>query len=302
VGLGLEIKGIKESIDNEEYDQAAFRAFLAILTFKATVHAWKTAACFTEETLIYTKDGHKSIKDIEVGDKVYAWDSATGEIGLQRVKEIFVRETSVLVHLVIDGIEIETTPEHPFWVRRKGWVSARKLQIGDNVSLYSGETGKITSIQQEVLTSTLSVYNFEVEAWHTYFVSESGILVHNACNLKFGDHDLVYGPSAGGKLRNLQQTAGGKMLVDMGSPIDYGFSGSDQWFDLSKMMIEHTHRQGNIIHFDLTYVENLEDVLTGAFKPNATTSRELIYIKNNWSRLSKTVIFYLNGSKVSAPW
>lgn len=28
----------------------------------------------------------------------------------------------------------------------------------------------------------IKVYNFEVEDWHTYFVSDSGILVHNLCN------------------------------------------------------------------------------------------------------------------------
>lgn len=36
-------------------------------------------------------------------------------------------------------------------------------------------------VQHEILEAPLAVYNFEVEDWHTYFVSDSGVLVHNKC-------------------------------------------------------------------------------------------------------------------------
>ena len=36
-------------------------------------------------------------------------------------------------------------------------------------------------IQHEILESPVKVYNFEVEDFHTYYVSESAVLVHNAC-------------------------------------------------------------------------------------------------------------------------
>lgn len=34
-----------------------------------------------------------------------------------------------------------------------------------------------------MLKEALDVYNFEVDDWHTYFVSESAILVHNDCSI-----------------------------------------------------------------------------------------------------------------------
>ncbi|MBQ9199125.1 MAG: hypothetical protein IJ141_02985 [Lachnospiraceae bacterium] len=33
----------------------------------------------------------------------------------------------------------------------------------------------------EELSEAIKVYNFEVEDWHTYFVGEQGVLVHNNC-------------------------------------------------------------------------------------------------------------------------
>ena len=36
-------------------------------------------------------------------------------------------------------------------------------------------------IQHEILESPVKVYNFEVEDFHTYFVGESSVLVHNQC-------------------------------------------------------------------------------------------------------------------------
>ena len=67
-------------------------------------------------------------------------------------------------------------------------------------------------------------------------------------------------------------------------------------------MIDKTVASGNKIHFDLTYMQNIDGVLNGTYKPNAITSTELNYIKNNWIRLKESVKFYLNDMEVKAPW
>lgn len=41
-----------------------------------------------------------------------------------------------------------------------------------------------------------------------------------ATSLKFGPEDLVYGPSAGGALKELQEKAGGRLLSDVGNQYD----------------------------------------------------------------------------------
>ncbi|NLW27976.1 polymorphic toxin-type HINT domain-containing protein, partial [Acetivibrio saccincola] len=82
-----------------------------------------------------------------------------------------------------DGYK-KTTPTHPFWVIGKGWVAAGDMEVGDKVYLYSGDAREIKELKFEHLDSPIKVYNFEVEDWHTYFVSEQDVFVHNSCGDK----------------------------------------------------------------------------------------------------------------------
>ena len=47
--------------------------------------------------------------------------------------------------------------------------------------LVNGEYVVVEWVQHELLESPVKVYNFQVEDYHTYYVSESGVLVHNTC-------------------------------------------------------------------------------------------------------------------------
>ena len=137
--------------------------------------------CFVAGTLIVTESGDKPIEDIKVGDKVYSENEHTGERGFKRVTRLFVNAAKTLVHLIINGTKIDTTEKHPFWVIGKGWVKAGNLKAGNKVSLKTGEIGNVDSVEVEELDEPVKVYNFEVEDWHTYFVSDIGVLVHNKC-------------------------------------------------------------------------------------------------------------------------
>ena len=95
--------------------------------------------------------------------------------------QTFENQASELVHLTVNGEEIITTPTHPFWVPRKGWTEAIKLRAGDRLQLLNGEYVVVEVIQHEILENPITVYNFEVEDFHTYYVAEDGILVHNDC-------------------------------------------------------------------------------------------------------------------------
>ena len=77
--------------------------------------------------------------------------------------------------------EAITAPTHPFYVPKLGWTSAIKLRAGDILVLSNGEYVVVEAVQHEILESPIKVYNFEVEDFHTYFVGESSILVHNTC-------------------------------------------------------------------------------------------------------------------------
>ena len=67
----------------------------------------------------------------------------------------------------------------PFWTKEKGWIFADELEVGDTFLSKSGEYHTLNSIYRETLAEPIFVYNIEVENAHTYFVSNSEILVYN---------------------------------------------------------------------------------------------------------------------------
>ena len=65
----------------------------------------------------------------------------------------------------------------------KGWIGADQLNRGNTVILYGGYQA-VEEVTIEYLQTSVKVYNFEVEDFHTYYVGENSILVHNkGCGL-----------------------------------------------------------------------------------------------------------------------
>ena len=141
----------------------------------------KISYCFVAGTLVTTEDGQKPIEEIQVGDRVLSEDETTGEVAVKTVTETYVNETDELVHIGVNGETISATPNHPFYVDKLGWTLAKNLRAGDVLVLSNGELVIVEWIQHEILESPIKVYNFEVEDFHTYFVGESSVLVHNMC-------------------------------------------------------------------------------------------------------------------------
>ena len=129
--------------------------------------------CFVAGTLVETENGSLPIEQITVGMMVYATNPETGETELKEVVNSFVRESSELVHITLNGEEITTTPTHPFWVPQKGWTDAIDLRAGDRLQLLNGVYVIIEQVQHELLETPVTVYNFEVDDFHTYYIVES---------------------------------------------------------------------------------------------------------------------------------
>ena len=141
-------------------------------------------ACFVAGTPVLTSDGYTSIENVKAGDMVWSKNMLTGEIALKEVVRTFVNETYELVHVYINDEEIIATPEHPFYVTSKGWVGAGELRPGDILSLRNGDVAVVGAIWLELLVVPTKVYNFEVEDFHTYYVGDNSVLVHNVCLVK----------------------------------------------------------------------------------------------------------------------
>lgn len=156
-------------------------AFTGAIT-GAVSGALHPTACFVAGTSVAVASGYVAIETLQPGDLVWAWDKETGDVALKPVKQLFIKESDELIHLTVNGEEITTTPTHPFYVAHKGWYAAVDLRAGDILVLVNGEYVTLEKTQHEILEAPITVYNFEVEDYHTYYVGTDGVLVHNECD------------------------------------------------------------------------------------------------------------------------
>lgn len=138
--------------------------------------------CFAAGTLVLCwdesgKECYKRIEEIEVGDKVLAYDEETGEQAYKPVVRLFRNETKEWYHVFVNGEEIVCTGGHPFYVVGKGFIEARKLKVSEKLLLSSGKEVIIEKVKTETLTESETTYNFEVADFHTYYVSDCKVLV-----------------------------------------------------------------------------------------------------------------------------
>ncbi|WP_372632811.1 polymorphic toxin-type HINT domain-containing protein [Cohnella sp.] len=108
----------------------------------------------------------------------------TGAQAYKPVEQLYSFDAEVFYVLQVDGKEIRTTSNHLFWVKDRGWVAADELAVGDQLETENLEYHTIEFIDIEYNPS--QVYNFTVEDYHTYYISEQGYLTHNlldACRL-----------------------------------------------------------------------------------------------------------------------
>ncbi len=134
--------------------------------------------CFTAGTKVKTDQGEKDIEDIQVGDQVLSKDEKTGEVEYKVVTATFNHETDDIYKISVGDQVIESTFNHPFYVRGKGWTFVKDLKVGDLLVRSDGNTLNVKSV--EILHKQVIVYNMTIDEFHTYFVSNLGIWVHNS--------------------------------------------------------------------------------------------------------------------------
>ena len=123
-----------------------------------------------------------------------------------------MKETEVITHVFYatkdsDGQEpeiheIETTLNHRFWSEGE-WKSAGTLKAGDLLTLADGTQVEVTEVTFEDRHET--VYNMEVADYHTYYVGEDGVWVHN----RYGKQGTgIEGDSSSKKVTSRNQMQG----------------------------------------------------------------------------------------------
>ena len=135
-----------------------------------------------------------AIEKIKSGDKVISTDPETMETSPKTVLETCIRVVTTLIHLTVNGEEIVTTVDHPFYVKNQGFIKAGELIVGDELLDVNGNVLLVENFAVELTDEPTTVYNFQVEDFHTYYVGKNGILVHNA------DYSTVVTPDMENKI------------------------------------------------------------------------------------------------------
>lgn len=145
-------------------------------------------ACFVEDTKVLTESGLKNIQDVTVGEKVLSYDEATAMVSAVAVTNIMRSTSDDICSVALStGKTITSTSLHPWYVESRGWVPAYELASGDTLLTENGESVKILGVHRQKLDEPIDVYNFTVgdendESFHTYYVGNDNVLVHNACS------------------------------------------------------------------------------------------------------------------------
>jgi hypothetical protein len=134
-----------------------------------------SSECFVRGTPVWTKIGLLPIETLELGDLVLSQDVDTGELAYKPVIGRTVRPPSAIMKISVGGEEIQATRGHPFWVAGAGWRMAKEIEGGAKLH------GITCAPQIEAVEPALDAeaFNLIVADFNTYFVGESGVLVHD---------------------------------------------------------------------------------------------------------------------------
>ena|GEM_PF-1515691 len=106
----------------------------------------------------------------------------------KEVVGLFQKQSDEIYSIHVGNEVIEATKEHPVWIDGRGWTEVKDLKVGDLLVTSDGRKIVIDKIEKEARVTT--VYNFEVADFHSYFVSNLGIWVHNCSVLKWTQYRI----------------------------------------------------------------------------------------------------------------
>ena len=144
-------------------------------------------SCFVAGTPVWTSSGPRAIETLQVGDQVFSRNERSKEVALRTVVARVATEGQAVRALRLRGVsgkedELHVTDEHPFWVANKagdaGWIRAADLTADACLMDVDGEAVQVLSNVR--VAELRTVFNIEIEEFHTYHVGALATWVHNA--------------------------------------------------------------------------------------------------------------------------
>jgi hypothetical protein len=124
---------------------------------------------------VWTLQGPKPIEHVAVGEMVLAQHPDTGELAYRPVTQTTLGPPTQTIELSLPGETIVATLGHRFWVNGRGWEMAKSL--GSPMQLHAMDAAvEVGSLKKG---EKLECHNLVVDEFHTFFVGESRVLVHD---------------------------------------------------------------------------------------------------------------------------
>jgi hypothetical protein len=149
-----------------------------VLLSKVSPTVIQRCECLAGDTSVWTETGPVPIKDVAVGDRVFACDVETGCLALKPVLRKTIRSnehTGELVTVNVGGKTIFASGGHVFWVAGEGWIKARDLKEGMRMLTLKG-TANINAVGTSEAQQT---YNLVVADFHTFIAGDAKALTHD---------------------------------------------------------------------------------------------------------------------------
>ncbi|EXH44715.1 hemagluttinin repeat family protein [Acinetobacter baumannii 1293320] len=236
------------------------------------VHACSGSTCFTAGALIETDQGLKAVEEFVGGELVWARNDLTLEYGYRPVIATKVTADQPIFHVTVQNEQgqidvLETTAEHPFWIKDLGWLKASLLQSG--MTLLDRDNQEITIVSQALISNKLeTVYNIEVEGFHTYHVGELGVWVHNAncCDIKSTNAFVPIKPKLNYTV-DIENKAHGYQNIDVSTKQTFDSNGipKDGKFTKSYLYSSFNENSGEL------YIQKM-----AALQPGNATGKEML--------------------------
>ena len=173
-----------------------------------------------------------------------------------------------------------------------GLVAIENIKAGDMVINSIGESLSIEEANVEIVEENITVYNFQVEDYHTYYVGSAGVLVHNAdCGKSRGVDDEGGATSSKPNQVHHYATDKSKTYTPQLEEITnkYGLELDDAW---NKDLLPHQGRHPNAYHeYILDSMKQFDDIAQGDkdifnqlfdnLKNNVKSNPDMLY-KSYW--------------------
>jgi len=136
-----------------------------------------TSAAFSEGTAVLFKGKPTPIETIKQGHGILGRHERTGKDWTYPVAKVATRVAKELILLTTKETTIRVTPDHSFWIHRKGWIRAKYIEVGDQFKRMGGHLAKVIQIGR--IEGNFPVIALEIRNARTFYVSKAKILVHN---------------------------------------------------------------------------------------------------------------------------